>query len=258
MICNRCGQINSNGSSFCVNCGVPLTESTTVNSQTPVAGANKLQGSSRAPAGGQIAGADVRPGNSQEPANYRLTTDTRNTTLGPDLIKPTSGKFSYIVDPDERIIYMLSNDQAMNLMSSEGFVDEAAVITNKRLYYNKSVGLINKRNVETTVDLEDITATTLTSRNMYGYLIMAALMFLGGLIPYIAAGNNIGSIAGLGFGIVMSILCIVSFFLTRIRYFRIHYASSTISFSLKKYSMATIRTFQRQIYYSKELLKKGK
>ena len=56
--------------------------------------------------------------------------------------------------------------------------------------------------------------------------------------------------------ILRIIIRIVLFFIVKKSHLRIEYAGGNINFSVKKYGLANVREFQRQIYIAKERLNK--
>ena len=154
------------------------------------------------------------------------------------------------VNSQESGSFSLKNGMAMNVLSGEGFVKEDAIITNRRLYYSASSGIINKNSLEAIVDIADITGTKITDYNPYALFIAAALEFLGCVIGI--RGAN-----GFLFGLIGALVFVALFYITKKSHLKIEYAGGSISFSVKKYGLKNVREFQRQIYAEKEKMRES-
>ena len=145
--------------------------------------------------------------------------------------------------------FSLKNGRLMNVISGEGFVKEDAVLTDKRLYYSASSGLINKNLHEEIVNIEDITGTKIADFKPYACFVFAFILFFVGVVLASTRGVPIGfSISCF----ISAFSLVVSFFIAKKSYLRIEYAGGYIGFSVKKYGMQNVREFQRQIYIAKE------
>ena len=102
-----------------------------------------------------------------------------------DPIDPITGKYSFLVDPAESIIYELNSVMfymVTRFVSGNTSLDEREIITNKRLYYyKKNSSVFDNSEVITTLDLADITATELAAYNRPGMLVLSIVALLGGL-----------------------------------------------------------------------------
>ena len=162
---------------------------------------------------------------------------------------------AWLVEPNERIRFSLKNGYLTNLISSEGFINEDVVITDYRLYYNVTSwqGLVKNR-TEVKIDLEDITATTITDSNPIIFLVLAGLVFIFGLIFSKYTGVLVG-------GIIWAIIFAVMWYMMKKTYFKIEYAGGSsigmvknngaLYFSVKKYGMDAVRAFQKEIHKAK-------
>jgi len=145
--------------------------------------------------------------------------------------------------------FSLKNGWLMNVVSGEGFVKEDAVLTDKRLYYSSSAGIINKNSREEIVNITDITGTKIADYKPYSFIIIAAIAFLLGVI-FMAAMRRGTSQGLVCFGV--AVIWLLAFFIVKKSYLRIEYAGGYIGFSVKKYGIKNVREFQRQIYIAKE------
>ena len=108
-----------------------------------------------------------------------------------DPIDPITGKYSFLVDPAESIIYELNRgmfDKVKRFVSGNTSLDEREIITNKRLYYyKKNSSVFDNSEVITTLDLSDITATELAAYNRPGMLVLSIVALLGGILVLIGS-----------------------------------------------------------------------
>lgn len=163
---------------------------------------------------------------------------------------------AWLVEPNERIRYSLKNGFLTNVISSEGFIDEDAVITDKRLYYNVTSwrSLVRSR-TEMKIDLDDITATTITDSNPIILLVLSGLVLLFGIVsamffmPLVIVG------------ILLSLVFAASWYSMKKTYFKVEYAGGStfgmvknngvLYFSVKKYGIKAVREFQKEIHKAK-------
>ncbi len=155
-----------------------------------------------------------------------------------------------LVDSSETLVCSLTNGNLQNIISGEGLKEETAFITNKRLYYNHKVGLLNIKSEMDKIDLEDITGTRIVDYNPILFLVLAGLFFFIFLIVGIA------SLPAMIFvGLIWSIVFIVAYVKFHKKFLFIEYAGGNIHFSLIGYSNENIRNFQNSIYLQKDKLK---
>ena len=144
----------------CMNCGTAIDD---VSVFCPVCGAAVTN--DPAPA----------PDWSATVSNLGVTTGVANATHD---VAYGKGR---LVSSDEQVVATLRNDFVDNLITGEGFKNEDAMITNKRLYYKHTKGLIDRYQVEEIVNLEDITGVKILNANPLFLLILAGLFFVGSL-----------------------------------------------------------------------------
>lgn len=170
---------------------------------------------------------------------------------------------AWLVDPNEKIKFSLKNGFLTNIISSEGFINEDAIITDKRLYYNvTSWNSLIKHRTEMKIDLDDITATTITDFNPILILILGAIAFFA---SFIIIDNSAGALA---LGFIIAIVSVIEWWMMKKTYFKIEYAGGSsmggmrnngaLYFSVKKYGMDAIRAFQKEIHLAKTELNKKK
>ena len=232
-ICSVCNAQNADDAQFCTSCGQVLTENTQQTNPTTL---NKP--------------VYEQPQNSQN-QNYNAPNNQMNGNSNVNTIRPTgNGRF---VNADEYTIATLKNGIAMNIISGEGFKNEDAILTNRRLYYNHKDGIINVRKCEEKIDVKDITGTKIVTFSPYGMLILSILMFLVG----IAISGGVVSIISFTF-VFLSIILIVVFVSLEKKYLKIEYAGGAIHFSVKKYGMQNIQLFQKCIHAVKDSIEDNK
>lgn len=217
MICQNCGATNKEDTQFCVNCG-----------QTLYTGNNYSAGANE--------------GNySQENYTYLSQgTQSQNTYI-------PQGQNGF-VNADEKIIATLKNGRVMNILSNEGFMNERAMLTNRRLYYNCTDGLISTIHMEKKVDIRDITATKIEDNHPRMLLILALAMFVIGALISVESVE-----AGSSF-ITMAVFPIIFYFIRVKKCMRIDYTGGFVEFSVKNYSMENVREFQRCIHALKDTM----
>lgn len=225
--CPNCGAVNPDETSFCSQCGVQFVY-TEAEQQTPEAGA---------------------PRPTQQSWQYDFTPDT-----AVDIVSSTGA--TGFVDPNEQPVCSLKNGFLLNLVSGEGWKSEDSVITDKRLYYYGSQGIISKIKCEEIVNLEDITGVSFMHFNPWILCIMGALCsFLA--VCMIFAERTRTTPAAYVF-LFIGIALLLAFAFTRKAYLRVDYAGGSIRFSVKKYGVYSVRMYQRCLFIQKDLLEKKK
>ena len=168
---------------------------------------------------------------------------------------------AWLVDSTEQIRFSLKNGYLTNVISSEGFINEDAIVTDKRLYYNvTSWNFLIKNRTEMKIDLDDITATTITESNPIIIIVLGALAFLLSFI--------FRSPAVIMVGFIIAMMSIIEWAMLKKMYFKIEFAGGSsmgamrnngaLYFSVKQYGMDTIRAFQREIHRAKSDLNRQK
>ena len=282
IVCGSCGYTMDNGSAFCPRCGAkvqmkpagdvaaaasaPISAAASVAS-APAATTPVSAQSTAAPFSSPAAGAPTpAPAASSAPAPASSIDTQASSAPGAPSTFQTPSQYSipadaWLVDPHEKIKFSLKNGYLVNVISNEGFISEDAVITDKRLYYNiTSMGLVKYR-TEMKIDLEDITATTITDSNPVILLVLGALLGIAGVI-----GSISDAPIGLWIGFLVGALVLVAYwYMLRKTYFKIEYAggsanglqpSGSLYFSVKKYGMDAVRNFQRELHLAKSDLNK--
>ena len=159
------------------------------------------------------------------------------------------------VDNSEYLVATLANGFADNFVGGEGFKKEDAYVSNKRVYYNSRVGVLNVTNIRNIVDIPEVTGTKLVDIKHWGLLIFGILFVIAGVVIS-AVSDDEPSLSMLlpliGFGIML----IISFFLSKKKHLRIEYAGGFLYFSVRKYRMQNVIAFQKAIYSEKDKLKR--
>lgn len=217
MICQNCGANNNEDAQFCVNCGQILYSDNSYNS-------------------------------SQNKQNYSQENHTYSSQIiSPQRIYIPHGKGGF-VNEDEQVVATLKNGRIMNILSNEGFMNEKAVLTNRRLYYNCTDGLISTIHMEKKVDIKDITATKIEDNHPRIVLILALVMFIIGAMLSVEIAE-----AGSPF-IGTAIVLVIVYFIRVKKCMRVDYAGGFVYFSVKNYNMENVKEFQRCIHAIKDTM----
>ena len=176
-------------------------------------------------------------------------TNTQSTQSRQYAPPPTGNPVSSgspFVQPDENLVATLENGFTSNIISGEGFLTEETYVTNKRIYYNSSRGILNKTKTRNIIDISEVTGTKLVDVRHYGFLVLAALCVLAMLFVRFAAISLSALTSALVF--------VAIFFITNKKHLRIEYAGGFIYFSVRRYSMNNVIDFQKAIYQQKDKL----
>ncbi len=182
------------------------------------------------------------------------------------MAQKTIGSSQWLIDPDEEMRYSLTNGYLINMISKDTMLKEDAVVTNKRLYLcNTTYAGINKKRTELKLDLKDITATRIDNVSRPWLMILTVVALIIGIIMTFAGYTNMSNrhysgtdastvfLVGCAL-IVISIILFISYLTIRDTLFTIQYSgcgSSGIVFNTKKYGLAKVREFQREIHMAK-------
>ncbi|MBO5610072.1 MAG: zinc ribbon domain-containing protein [Eubacterium sp.] len=239
-VCPYCGFLNDSSYKICTNCGNPLDPGTTNPATANQTGSSEYDST-------------LKPN-----SNNSFGQGNDKMMINPNSFNNNTG---WMVNEKEQVRFSLKNGYMSNFISSEGFMNEDAIVTNKRLYYNNTeVNLMGTSRTEFKVDIEDITATTITKREPWLFLILAGISFLVGLaIPETA----------FIFSLLIPLFFVGMFFAARKVYLKVEYAggssgagilnpSGVLYFSVKKYGIDAVRHFQNEIYKVKEEIKMKK
>ena len=213
-LCPNCGMNLEDGVRFCIRCGADMTQYSSpyqVDYQQPQQGDYQQQ----------------------MQQNYVSSTGA-----------------SGFVGANEGGSFSLKNGRFMNVLSGEGFVNEDAIITDKRIYYSAKSGIVNINSHEEIVNIEDVTGTKIADYKPYSLFIFAGLAFIISLIT--------GKGAVILSGLITALIFVIIFFITKKSFLKIEYAGGNIHFSVKKYGLQNVRAFQRQIYIIKDEMEKQK
>lgn len=152
------------------------------------------------------------------------------------------------VDPREVAVADLKNGYLNNILSGEGLMVENAIVTNRRIYYNKKSGVLVRIEERDKIDVMDVTGIKIARANSYVFMAIGAAI---ALILLILSVESALKLMGLG----LLILGIVIDLIVTKNYLSIEYAGGHIRFSVKKYSMENISQFQEAVFRVKDSLK---
>lgn len=157
------------------------------------------------------------------------------------------------VDTKEKLIATLENGMALRFFTGEGLTKNQAVLSNKRMYYNHRRGLISDMSSRSSINVKDITGTTVKRSNPLFILIIAGICLLASIIIACSINSsdlsmfvNSGGIVGIGF-ILALVLCWI-YVGKKGNYFIVQYAGGNIKLKVKTYSTQEMLNFQKKIY----------
>ena len=145
------------------------------------------------------------------------------------------------VDEQEVAVADLKNGYLNNILSGEGLMTENAIVTDRRVYYNRKSGLLLRIEERDTIDVDDITGIKISRAASYVFSAFGAgvglFLAVNGLIPY---------------GVLAFFLGIIIDLIVTKNYLSIEYAGGHIKFSVKKYSMENVADFQEAVFQVKD------
>lgn len=231
--CAFCGSANADEIAFCASCGNPFA---TEQNQSP----NVKQAAPRVNQAQQF---NQAPSVNRAPVSNPAP---MQQNVGGNVGSSNNGVF---VSADEHVVATLSNGMVANILSGEGLMNEEALLTNKRFYYNHKRGIINVREHKSKINVEDITGTKITSYNPIGILIVAAIALIIAIIMFLEVDEET-IVATLP--VVVGIF--LSYFVAKKTLFKVEYAGGSVSFSVKKYKKENVLAFQKSIHAIKDSL----
>lgn len=226
--CPNCNTQNDDDFAFCNKCGKPLSDSVSNATQETVTPQPNVPQPSA-------------PIQTMQPIGF-----VQPTGIPQDYMPNGTGRF---VSADEFTVATLHNGVAMNLISGEGFRKEDAILSNKRLYYKHKEGILNVKKCEEKVDIKDITGTKITSFSPYGILILAIIATIVGIFIAVEEDEEIAFMI-----FAFAIAAFITFFSLCRKFLKIEYAGGCIRFSVKKYGIHNIQSFQNCIHKAKDVI----
>lgn len=216
---------------FCANCGQP-----TVNGRCPVCDAAQPNQAQPDTAYAQ----QPQPAYAAQPVIYNQSDN--------------EGRF---IDPDEQAIYQLGSGYIGTFLAGGGLTKNAAAVTNKRVYYKgkafASLGGLGLRRCKITqiIDLKDITCVGIYKAFNIALVVMAALLFLAGIIVMAAIPFGGGTVAGI---IMMTVaaLMVAGAFIGSRTLLRVDYAGGCIALDIKSFSKKECEDFRIAVYRAKD------
>ena len=171
---------------------------------------------------------------------------------------------------DERQITTIGTGYMANFLSGGGAQRAGATLTNKRVYFSGKVYSLRRGEVSaikqrTIVNVRDITGVGYVRYDPIGLVVGGVFFFILGLIIFLSTGNQtrqgwgppVWEPSGFGmFGIMMGILLlilgIVFYFLSRMTLLSIEYAGGNIAFDAKWLQSNEADTFIRNIHLAND------
>lgn len=150
----------------------------------------------------------------------------------------------------EKTAYSLAAGGFVGYNSLNEILENDAIITNKRLYFNITKGVFNKYTSHEIVDLEDITGTKII---MFSPLLIIIFGVLSAIIEFLAVGSESeNQFSALIIGAFIIIVAIVTYLAARRRSVRIEYAGGRIDIDASDLNESQVKNFQNQIMINKE------
>lgn len=172
---------------------------------------------------------------------------------------------SQFIDSTESIQAALGTGYLKNYLSGGKIGKEAAILTEKRLYYYRKkhqgfMGLGSISSGEEIIPLEEISSTRFTQKMPLGRLLWGILFVLLGLNLFGVMINYSGPIDTFDIGtfggllMIIGIVLLVLFYTGRITTFEIFCSGNSCSFDTRWYSMSDMRAFQSKLYLMRDNL----
>lgn len=221
MICNQCGKQLSDGAKFCPVCGA-LTNS-------------------------QSATRQQAQGNGTSYANNQQQEDRKISSIE-----------EVLVDKNEEQIAVLGSGYLSSFLRG-GTLDKGfGILTDKRYYfkgkcYTKSGRGFAKTDEEWTVDVKDITATGFAFNHKISLLVLAIISVIAGVIMAAACGEDDGAGGFIVMGIVLGIIFLVAYILSKRSMYFVTFAGGSIALKTSKYGgVKEIRKFDKTLRQTKD------
>ncbi|MBO4687621.1 MAG: zinc ribbon domain-containing protein [Clostridiales bacterium] len=235
-VCPACGRLGLEGSDFCGECG------------------NRLVEAPASPVPAAVPQVSAQTGVPQT-----------NTVL--------NKRDARVISTEEKSGFSLKNGYISHMVTAGELIKDDALITEKRLYYNQTQWtLFSKKTVETRLDVEDISATTLVHNNPWNFVALAVLSLIVFVIDIILAQNkvwddlpSIASVSIMFTPLILMVVFLVLWLYFRQSYFKVEYASGNgkgndssgvLVIPVRFYGIERIREFQKQIYLAKDAVRK--
>lgn len=233
MFCKQCGNQIKDGEKFCTICGWQVTPEEQQGTASMSADSSMTKNAADGAANNMMPGSKVVSGFVSE--------------FNKSVNHISSSGADGFVDSDEVPLYSLSNGTLGHLVTGRGWAKDDAILTNKRLYYSYTTGVLNKYSTEEIVNLNDITGSKINNYNPLIPLIFSIITFVVSLILL----RESSEMAFIGFGI--AVFCLIFYLVRRTSVLSIEYAGGYIEFSVKNYGLKNIRIFQKCIYVAKAI-----
>ena len=165
--------------------------------------------------------------------------------------------------PKEKYICSLGNSYIETFLSTGGLGNGFAVMSDKRIYFKGRTFYFDQKNhlkgqsEAKTVDLKDVTGTSVQNFFPVSLLTAAIILLVAGFLMLIASasmhsGAGAAMVALAVFPLVGGIFAMVAFFLQKSNILKIEFAGGCIAFKLKFYSEAECNNFQKQLRIAKD------
>ena len=147
------------------------------------------------------------------------------------------------IDEREVAVADLKNGYVNKILSGEGLMEENAIVTNRRIYYNRKSGMLMRIEERDKVNVEDVTGIKIARARSYAWTVIGIIA----AVVFIILGQVLAGIATAVVGIIVDLI------ITK-NYLSIEYAGGHVRFSVKKYSMENVSAFQEAVFRVKDSL----
>jgi hypothetical protein len=257
IVCYACGALNSDDAKFCVECGgileTPQEQNNAQQSyEEPV---YQEQARRSQPEAYEETAYQSQPESYEEPV-YQSQPEAEGDRRKKIQIPNLHGQFGQFADPREIAVATLGTGILKNGAADGQCRGQLAVLTNKRLYYRYTMGLLNRRTVDSRINVRDITATGVRDQNIIGWIVLAIIAACVILWAVVASGGDLGTSYGLiaVWALAVAAISLILYFLTKRKFLRIEYDGGHVDFSVKPYNIGAVRDFACCIHIMKDQL----
>lgn len=174
--------------------------------------------------------------------NCGTAVNTEGVVVGAKQVHEETAMYNDIlVDSSEEVIATLGDGFLRSFIAGNGVRRCESLLTNKRVYLKGMMleagdSKLVKKNIEKTIDLEDITGTGFVYSSNGTWKLVLAIIFIITVIP--------------------PIFLYISYIKDRENLFFIEYAGGRVMFEISMYGIDVARNYDKQIRRAKDALKK--
>ena len=254
--CPNCSTQNQDDAAFCENCGTDLRNV----APAPVGGPGAPRGGSGAAGDFFNKAKEAAAEGARKAREAAAAVQSRASDPGPGGWAAPQGGNGIFVDQSESIVATIGNSYLQNFLSGGGVSKGIGILTQKRFYYKgRNFSGAGKAMRSTTqegvVSIDDIAFSQFTYTRHIGLLIFAILLTLAAVASVFAfqyGGEQIALVLALA-----AIVFYVLYFTKRQTLFMVSFPGGGFAFDVRRYPIADIRDFQRQLHLLKDRIKEN-